>query len=299
MKKEKVNTNADLILSHLQELGVDYVFGVTGGAIYPLYNALARSERNGKIKAILARHESGAAFMANGYFRETGKLGVCCATTGPGATNLITGVASAYTDGIPMLVITAQTPLNTFGLGAFQESSPLGVDIVKMFDSCTRYNTLISHSEQLERILVDAIDHAFGSRSGPVHISIPVDILRASAVKSKFGKLQPLTKVRVKPNQTTLKQLNEMLTQAKKGVILLGRRSEGAMREILNFAESRQWPIITTPMAKGLISSQHPLYRGVLGLGGHSLPERIIKPSKADVILAVGILICLEIALFI
>src|SRR3990172_4533678 len=114
--------NADLLVSYLEQIGVEYIFGVPGGAIEPLYNAMARSSRRGGLRPIVARHETGAAFMADGYARETGKLGVCCATTGPGATNLLTGVASAYADNIPMLAITAQTALSTFGKGAVQES---------------------------------------------------------------------------------------------------------------------------------------------------------------------------------
>ena len=102
--------NADLIIEYLKLLGVEFVFGVPGGAIEPFYNALAKSEQNGGPKIIVARHEAGAAFMAEGYARETGKLGVCCATTGPGATNLLTGIASAYADHVPLLVISAQTP---------------------------------------------------------------------------------------------------------------------------------------------------------------------------------------------
>ena len=112
--------NADLIIEYLRILEVDYVFGVPGGAIEPLYNALARGAKYGAPKIIVARHEAGAAFMAEGYARETGKLGVCCATTGPGSTNLLTGVASAYADNVPMMVITAQTPLPKFGRNALQ-----------------------------------------------------------------------------------------------------------------------------------------------------------------------------------
>ncbi|HND14711.1 MAG TPA: thiamine pyrophosphate-binding protein, partial [Pseudomonadales bacterium] len=123
----------DLILRHLEQLGVEYVFGIPGGAIEPLYNALARSERRGGIKAVIARHEAGAAFMAEGYARNTGKLGVCCSTTGPGATNLITGVASAYENQIPLLVITPQTALSHFGRKALQESSDTAVNTVGMF----------------------------------------------------------------------------------------------------------------------------------------------------------------------
>ena len=109
LAQAEVWENSDLILYHLEQLGIEYLFGVPGGAIGPLYNALARSAARGKIRPIVARHETGASFMADGYTRESGKLGVCCGTTGPGATNLITGVASAYENEIPQLVITAQT----------------------------------------------------------------------------------------------------------------------------------------------------------------------------------------------
>ena len=142
--------NADLIVAYLKALKVEYIFSVPGGAIEPLYNAIARNQPHGGPKVIVARHESGAAFMAEGYARETGKLGVCCATTGPGSTNLLTGVASAYADNIPMLVITAQTPLPKFGKNALQESSCTAIDTVGIFRYCTTYNTLISHAEQIK-----------------------------------------------------------------------------------------------------------------------------------------------------
>ena len=167
----------DLLINYLEQLGVEYIFGIPGGAIEPLYNALARSEARGGPRAIVARHETGAAFMADGYSRNTGKLGVCCATTGPGATNLITGVASAYENNIPLLVITAQTALSTFGRGAFQESSCTGVNTVGIFEHCTRYNTLISHVDQFETKLATAIMTAFQAPMGTVNIRVPLDVM--------------------------------------------------------------------------------------------------------------------------
>ncbi|MGR9107584.1 MAG: thiamine pyrophosphate-binding protein, partial [Gammaproteobacteria bacterium] len=149
--------NGDLILYTLEKIGVEYLFGIPGGAIEPLYNALARSQARGGIRSVIARHETGAAFMADGYTRESGIMGVCCSTTGPGATNLLTGVASAYENEIPMLVITAQTPLHTFGRCALQESSCTSVNTIGMFQFCTRYNSLVSHPAQLEHKLNAAI----------------------------------------------------------------------------------------------------------------------------------------------
>ena len=123
----------DLLIGYLEQLGIDYVFGIPGGAIEPLYNALARSERNGGPRAVVARHETGAAFMADGYARNSGKLGVCCGTAGPGTTNLITGVASAYDNHSPLLVITAPTAITNFGKRAAQESGDTGINTVAMF----------------------------------------------------------------------------------------------------------------------------------------------------------------------
>ena len=172
---------ADLLVAYLEQIGVEYVFGVPGGAIEPLYNALARSERRGGIRHILARHEAGAAFMADGYARETGNIGVCCSTSGPGATNLITGVAGAYDNNIPMLVITGQPALPAFGKHPLQESACTGVNVLGMFRHCTRYNSLISHPKQLEPKLIAALQRATRAPRGPVHLTVPVDVFRSKS----------------------------------------------------------------------------------------------------------------------
>ncbi len=271
---------SDLIIRHLEQIGVEYVFGVPGGAIEPLYNALARSERRGRIVPVVARHESGAAFMADGYARETGRLGVCCATTGPGATNLITGVASAYQDNTPMLVITAQTPIDTFGNGAVQESSCTAVDTVAMLRHCTHYNTLVSHLKQLERKLISAITLAFQNR-GPVHLSIPLDLLRSPLEVS--GRPVNIASLVRKPRTTDHERimlLARRIQTAGQIVIVVGEGCRDAMPGILQFAESCGAIIVTTPQAKGLIDSYHPHYRGVCGLAGHrSASERLLHPS--------------------
>jgi acetolactate synthase-1/2/3 large subunit len=143
---------ADLTVAYLEQLGIDYVFGIPGGAIEPLYNAIARNQRRGgNLSHIVARHEAGAAFMADGYARETGKIGVCVATSGPGATNLITAVATSYGNDVPLLVITGQPALPSFGKHGLQESACTGIDVMGMFRHCTRYNSLVSHAMQLER----------------------------------------------------------------------------------------------------------------------------------------------------
>jgi acetolactate synthase-1/2/3 large subunit len=281
--------NGDLILNYLDRLGIEFVFGVPGGSIEPFYNALARSERKGGPKAILARHEAGAAFMADGYARATGKIGVCCSTSGPGATNLITGVANAYADSIPLLVITAQPAIEKFGLGAFQEGSCTGINTVSMFETCTRYNTLVSHSAQLENKLLQAISFTKSNRPGPVHLSIPLDIMRAK-VEPKYGAqhLRAFINHEVVPSEKGLDLLLKYLKDAKKVTIVIGEGCSGAMNQLLALAELQNWLMVTTPMAKGLISDFHPLYRGVFGLGGHESAREALLPENADYVLVVG-----------
>lgn len=280
---------ADLVVSYLEQIGVQYIFGVPGGAIEPLYNAMARSSRRGGLRPIVARHEAGAAFMADGYARETGRLGVCCATTGPGATNLLTGVACAYADNIPMLVITAQTPLYTFGKGAFQESSSAGINTVGMFEHCTRYNSLVSHMEQLEGQLVSAIMTACRAPKGPVHLSIPLDILRSQPAISKPSfSLDMLLSHEAMSNMEAIDELCDHIARAKKVVMLVGSGCNEAIATILSFACLINAAIVTTPTGKGLVSSYHPLFKGVFGFAGHGSAQQTLTSPEVDLVLAIG-----------
>jgi acetolactate synthase I/II/III large subunit len=282
----------DLLVSYLELLDVDYVFGVPGGAIEPLYNALARSLRRGGPRPIVARHEAGAAFMADGYARETGKLGVCCSTAGPGATNLITGVASTYAEGVPMLVITAQTALPLFGKRALQDSSCTGVDTVGMFRHCTCYSSLISHRGQLENKLIAAIMAAHRS-SGPAHISIPADVLRSprrllEGANQLLATPETLSQKYSLIDSGTLEKLRHELEHARKVVILVGNSCGGAISEIMTLAETIQAAVITGPQGKGAINPYHPLYRGVYGFAGHESARQVLFDNEVDLVLAVN-----------
>ena len=280
---------ADALVQYFSILKIPYVFGVPGGNIDYLCGALARSETRDGPRWVLTRSEQGAGFMADGFARETGRLGVCCSTSGPGATNLITPVSNAYVDGIPMLVITAQTAMSTFGQGGMQEASGSGLDIMTMFSGCTRYNSFISHPEQLHRKLFAAIRHAYGACPGPAHLSIPSDILSSSiGLNDCYENLSELQIHQHPPERHSLEKLKVLLDQCKKGVIVLGAGSEEASTDIISFAESRNWPIITIPMARGLISHRHPLFRGVFGTAGHDTARLTLQKENADLILVIG-----------
>ncbi|MEJ2200584.1 MAG: thiamine pyrophosphate-binding protein [Desulfuromonadaceae bacterium] len=282
----------DLLINYLKLLDIDYVFGVPGGAIEPLYNALARNLSRGGPRPVVARHESGAAFMADGYARETGKLGVCCATTGPGTTNLITGVASAYVDRVPLLVITAQTALPIFGKLGLQDSSCTAVDTVGMFRHCTCYNTLISHRGQLESKLVAAIMAAHRN-SAPAHISIPNDILRSprrlrGGTDLLLSSLETLVPPKSLVHLDSLEKLRQELEHARKVVILVGNNCADAIDEILTLAETIQATIIASPQGKGAINPHHPLYRGVYGFAGHESARQVLFDDEVELVLAVN-----------
>lgn len=280
---------ADLIVSYLEQLGVEYVFGIPGGAIEPLYNALARSSRNGGPRPMVARHEGGAAFMADGYTRETGRIGVCCATSGPGATNLITGVACAFDNDIPILVITGQPSLPSFGKRALQESACTGINTLGMFQHCTRYNSLVSHPEQIEAKLITALQRAVRAPRGPVHLSIPLDIMKSPSPVSK-----PSYQIADKIRPTSLldadatDKLIELLRQSTNIRLLIGGSCGEAIGSILQFAALRDIPFVTTPDGKGLINPNHPLFRGVFGFAGHRSASAQLKDNTVDLVLAVG-----------
>ena len=279
---------ADLIVSYIEQLGVEYVFGVPGGAIEPLYNALSRSARRGGVRPVVARHESGAAFMADGYARETGRIGVCCATTGPGATNMITGVASAYQDNIPMLAITAQTPLASFGLGAVQESSCTAVNTVGMFQYCTHYNSLVSHPDQVEYKLISALTAAYQNK-GPVHLSIPLDILRMPLQEtSSWLHVESLFRELDLVDDNTISAMLLKLKCADKIVMVVGEGCSDGIANIIELARTLGALIVATPQGKGLVDPYLPNFRGVCGLAGHASAKHLLVNADVDLVLLIG-----------
>ncbi|HEX5125436.1 MAG TPA: thiamine pyrophosphate-binding protein [Rhodocyclaceae bacterium] len=278
---------ADLIVAYLDQLAVDFVFGVPGGAIEPLYNALARSERRGGVRVITARHEAGAAFMADGYARDTGKLGVCIATSGPGATNMITGVACAYDNDIPLLAITGQPPLPSHGRRALQESGSTGVNIAGMFRHCTRYNTSVVHVSQAETKIVAAIMRA-SQASGTAHLSIPVDIQRSNlASTSASYDLPRLLERSSLIDIFSVQALVQALSQSRNAVFLIGSGCSESISTILALASRLGARFVTTPDAKGLVSSRHPLNRGVFGFAGHESARELLLDNP-DLVVAIG-----------
>ena len=278
-------SGAQIICESMIEEGVEVIFGFPGGAILPFYDTLAQYPQ---IRHILVRHEQGAAHAADGYARTTGKVGVCLATSGPGATNLVTGVANAYMDNIPLLVLTGQVPTSIYGKGTFQDSTKEGVDSVSMFDPVTKFSTMIISRYKMPELLREALRKAFSGKKGPVHLSYPKNIMEEEVENN----LLPPVAYRVKPEYYDRKLVIDAvkkLVKAKKPAMLVGSGviSSDACSEVRELVEMLNIPVATTPKAKGTFPESHELSLGVLGFCGSLAAEEYIT-GDVDVLLVVG-----------
>lgn len=286
MTATKMN-GADALLESLERQGVQHVFGILGGAILPVYDALCTHP---KIRHILVRHEQCAAHAADGYARASGKPGVCFATSGPGATNLVTGIANAHLDSSPVIAITGQVPTHggksTYMIGrdAFQEA-----DIIGITTPITKYNTQLRSVEEIPGTINNAFYIATSGRLGPVLIDFPKDI------QAKMGNVQWTTKIdlrgynpSINPHPLQIRKATELLVQAERPIILAGGGviSGDATDELLTVAELLLAPVATTFMGKGAFPEIHPLSIGNIGMHGNPLANKLLL--EADVMLAVG-----------
>ncbi|EYF01784.1 thiamine pyrophosphate-binding protein [Chondromyces apiculatus] len=279
-------TVVEILLDRLEAEGVEYIFGVPGASLTPIYEALL--ERTA-IKQILAKHEEGAALMAAGYARVSGKIGVCCATTGPGGTNALTGVASAYADSVPLLMVTGQASTQFFGKGAFQESSSQGIDIVQIFRPVTKLSVMLHNAERFPALLHEALRVARIGRPGPVHLNIPADFMKEFVASTRIPPvhLRPLSRP---ADRASVIEAVKVLSEAERPAILAGHgvTISQAAEPLRQLAERLQIPVATTPKAKGVFPEDHPLSLGVFGFAGHSHAEKYLLQTNIDTLLVIG-----------
>lgn len=277
-------TGAEIIWESLMKEGVDLVFGYPGGAILPTYDKLSKYEGNG-IHHVLVRHEQGACHMADGYARATGKVGVAVATSGPGATNTVTGIATAMMDSSPLVVITGQVPSTAIGSDAFQETDVTGITL-----PITKHNFLVTKVEDLAKTIRKAFYIARTGRPGPVLVDIPKDIQN---MRTAFN--YPTAPLRLPgyrpPSAATPAQLEDaiaLLKAAKRPLILAGHgvNMSGAERALQAFAELTQTPVALTLLGKGAMPESHPLVLGMMGMHGGAAVNQAIQ--AADLLLAFG-----------
>jgi acetolactate synthase-1/2/3 large subunit len=279
-------TGAEILWASLAGEGTTTVFGYPGGAILPIYDALRKFPT---IHHVLVRHEQGASHMADGYARASGKVGVCMATSGPGATNLVTGLATAMLDSIPVVAITGQVSSKVLGSDAFQE-----VDITGITLPITKHNFLVTRAEDIAPTVRLAFQIARSGRPGPVLVDITKDAQQATASFSfedaapPAHKPHPMLQKQLSASSPSIQQALELIHAAKRPVILAGHGiiESGAKQAVLALAEARQIPIASTLLGLGAIPAGHPLSLGMMGMHGESWVNNAIQES--DLLLAFG-----------
>lgn len=279
-------TGAQVIIECLKEQKVDLIFGYPGGAVLPIYDALYNTK---EITHILTAHEQGATHAADGYARATGKPGVVLVTSGPGATNTVTGIATAYMDSVPLLVFTGQVAGNLLGRDSFQE-----VDIAGITTPITKHNYIVKNPESLPHIIREAFDIATSGRPGPVVIDIPKDV-QTAMIDLKPASSQPLEwKTRGKwfehaeNNKENMDKALKLLARCKRPVIYAGGGVNigAANRELVDFAEKIKAPVCLSLMGMGAFPGEHPYFLGMVGMHGTRSANYAV--SQADCLIAVG-----------
>ncbi|MGB9660955.1 MAG: biosynthetic-type acetolactate synthase large subunit [Moorellaceae bacterium] len=274
-------TGAQAVMEALLSEGVELVFGYPGGAVLPLYHALADSP----IKHVLVRHEQNAVHAASGYARTSGRVGVCFATSGPGATNLVTGIATAYMDSVPVVVITGQVPTFMVGTDAFQE-----VDVTGITMPITKHNYLVKDVAELPRIVKEAFYIARTGRPGPVLIDLPRDVAQSPCEAPVPDKVEIRGyKPTYKGHPGQIRALASMLKEAERPVIFVGGGvlASGAEELLYQLAETLQAPVATTLTGLGAFPEDHPLSLGMVGL--HGKPYANHAFTECDVLLGLGV----------
>ncbi len=274
-------TGAQSLIRSLEEVGVDTVFGIPGGTILPAYDPMMDSTR---VRHVLVRHEQGAGHAATGYAQATGKVGVCMATSGPGATNLVTPIADANMDSVPLVAITGQVVSAAIGTDAFQEA-----DIVGITMPITKHSFLVTRAEDIPRVIAEAFHIASTGRPGPVLVDIPKDILQTKTTFSwppvaDLPGYRPVTK----PHAKQIREAARLITTAKRPVLYVGGGvlKAGATAELKVLAELTGAPVTTTLMALGAFPDSHPQHLGMPGM--HGSVAAVTGLQKADLIVALG-----------
>jgi acetolactate synthase-1/2/3 large subunit len=276
-------TGAEMVIKALQDQGVEYIFGYPGGAVLPIYDELFQQE---KVKHVLVRQEGGAVHAAEGYARSTGKVGVVLVTSGPGATNAVTGLTDALMDSIPIVCITGQVPTHLIGNDAFQECDTVGIT-----RPCTKHNWLVKNTNDLARVLHEAFYIAKSGRPGPVVVDIPKDIQFGSGNYVGPSNIQHKTyKPKVKPEQPAIREAVELLVNAKKpifytggGVINSGPKASQLLRELVRLSG---FPVTSTLMGLGAFPASDKQWLGMLGM--HGTYEANMAMHDCDVMICVG-----------
>jgi acetolactate synthase-1/2/3 large subunit len=274
-------TGAQALVRALERVGAEVVFGIPGGAILPAYDPLLDSVR---LRHVLVRHEQGAGHAAEGYAQATGRVGVCMATSGPGATNLVTPIADAYMDSVPLVAVTGQVPRGSIGTDAFQEADICGITM-----PITKHNFLVQSADEIPRIVAEAFHLAATGRPGPVLIDLPKDVLQARAEWSWPDKLHlPGYRPATRPHARQVREAARLIVRAARPVLYVGGGvlKARAVPQLRELAELTGVPVVTTLMARGAFPDGHPLHLGMPGM--HGTVAAVTALQQCDLIVALG-----------
>ncbi|HUR14847.1 MAG TPA: acetolactate synthase large subunit [Mycobacteriales bacterium] len=274
-------TGAQSLVRSLESVGAEVVFGIPGGAILPAYDPLFDSKT---VRHILVRHEQGAGHAAEGYAQATGKVGVCMATSGPGATNLVTPIADAYMDSVPMVAITGQVPSASIGTDAFQEADICGITM-----PITKHNFLVQHADDIPRVIAEAFHIASTGRPGPVLVDLPKDILQARTGFAWPPELElPGYHPTTRPHAKQIREAARLIASAKRPVLYVGGGvlKARAAAELRVLAELTGIPVVTTLMARGAFPDSHPQHLGMPGM--HGSVAAVTAFQKCDLLVCLG-----------
>ena len=274
-------TGAQAVVRSLEELGVDVIFGIPGGAVLPVYDPLFDSQ---KLRHVLVRHEQGAGHAASGYAHATGRVGVCMATSGPGATNLVTPIADAQMDSIPVVAITGQVGRPMIGTDAFQEADISGITM-----PITKHNYLVRNGDDIARVIAEAFHIAASGRPGAVLVDIPKDVLQGQCTFSWPPTMElPGYKPNTKPHAKQIRAAAKLIAAARKPILYVGGgviRGD-ASAQLLDLAELTGIPIVTTLMARGAFPDSHPQHLGMPGM--HGTVAAVAGLQRSDLIIGLG-----------
>ncbi|EAZ85326.1 thiamine pyrophosphate-binding protein [Lysinibacillus fusiformis] len=269
---------ARTVLEYLKNSGVQYIFGIPAGSVNAFFDELNDMS---ELTPIVTKHEGAASYMAAAYAKYTNHLSVCIGCSGPGGTNLITGAANAMREHLPVLFLTGAVPVNTIGLNASQE-----LDAEPIFRPVTKYSVTVKESKDLLTEIVKASEIALSGVPGPVHIAIPIDVQHETVPNVEIP--APPKGTAIVPELDTIKSVAEELLARRSGYILVGQGVRNSVEQLLELAEILNWPIITTPQAKGYIPEDHPLLVGVFGFAGHEAASQLIADGDGQVLFIVG-----------
>ena len=278
--KKRMN-GAQIVVEVLKKQGVEYIFGYPGGACMPIFDALVDAP---ELKIILVRHEQGATHMADGYAKATGKTGVVLVTSGPGATNTVTGILTAHMDSVPLVILTGQTITPNLGKDAFQEADVFGVTM-----PIVKHSYLVRDVRDLSRIVKEAFHLASTGRPGPVLVDLPKDVVSVEWDENFSSELDlPGYKVQTSGSTESIKYVSELLSKSKRPLLYVGAGAviSGAAKQLKKLAEILQAPVTTTLLGKGAFSEMHPLSVGMLGMHGTAFANKAVV--ECDLIMAIG-----------